>query len=256
MQLNYRSLGTGAKPVIILHGLFGSSDNWVSFGRRLGEKYGVYLLDLRNHGKSPHSDSHNYEFMAGDVQDFIIEHRLEKPHLIGHSMGGKVAMCLSQQAPQVFDKLIILDITPKTYPVRHNKILKGLNNLELANLKNRPQAFEALGEYISDSATRHFLLKNLKRDREGHFYWALNLPTVTRTIQTISAYPAFTLPFERPVLFVRGTKSDYIQATDEALIYQFYPQAQIENIIAGHWLHAEKPTELLELIMGEKGLRA
>ena len=250
MQLHYRSLGRGDQSILILHGLFGSSDNWLSFARHLGEKYTVYLLDLRNHGRSPHSDLHNYMVMAEDVLTFILEHKLKKPHIIGHSMGGKVAMRMSFEAPQQFDKLIIIDITPKTYPVRHQEILSGLNALVLQDLKNRTQAFETLGDTITDIATRHFLLKNLKHHHNGHFYWGFNLSVITRTIGLIAAYPAIRKTFDRPVLFIRGGKSNYIQDEDKSIICQYYPQAQIETITeAGHWIHAEKPKELLELIL-------
>ncbi len=186
MQLNFKKIGEGGKPLIILHGLFGMGDNWITIGKVLSVKYQVFILDLRNHGQSPHSDQFSYKIMANDVADFIKENNLEGAYLIGHSMGGKVLMQFAIDFPNIFEKLIIVDIAPKFYPVHHTSILQGLHSIDLKTLQSRTEANEILKRFESSEGVRQFLLKNLFRNPEtGHFGWRFNLSLLTNEIANI-----------------------------------------------------------------------
>ena len=248
MDLYYRKMGEG-QPLIILHGLFGSSDNWLSIGKHLSEHYEVHLVDQRNHGQSPHSDTFNYPDMAVDLKHFIERHEINSPMIIGHSMGGKVAMEYAVRNPNDWQKLIVVDIAPKAYPVHHDQILEGLNALDLSALKSRGDADAALAEYVPEKMVRQFLLKNLGRSPEG-FEWKINLRAITDNIEIIGAQTSARLEENKPVLFVDGEHSGYIKDADHSLIHNFFPDAKISTIAgAGHWVHAEKPDEFLEVIL-------
>lgn len=249
LKLSYKEIGEG-EPLIILHGLFGSLDNWMTFARKLADHRKVYLVDQRNHGQSPHSDEFNYDAMAEDLKKFIDDHNLEKPEILGHSMGGKTAMAFALKHTDQFSKLIIVDIAPKAYPVHHDKILEALKAVDLSKLESREQADEILAEHIPEEDVRLFLLKNLKRTSEG-FQWKLNLKAIEENLDRIGEGIEARLTTEKPVLFVRGSKSDYIRDKDIIFIVQIFPTASVETIEgAGHWVHAEKPKELLDLVAG------
>ncbi len=248
MKLNYKKLGEG-KPLIILHGLFGTLDNWMTLGKSLAEHYTVYLVDQRNHGFSPHSDEFNYEVMAGDLKEFIEEHSLQKPSIIGHSMGGKTAMTFALRHPDSWDHLIVVDIAPKAYPIQHQHIIEALKALPVETLQSRNEADEMLSRDIVDFGQRQFLLKNLNRKKDGGFEWKMNLPVIEKHIEDIGHGMEDPLATEKNVMFVRGENSHYIQDSDYILINQLFPNARIETIKgAGHWVHAEKPEELLDVI--------
>lgn len=248
MQLHFQELGEG-KPLIILHGLFGSSDNWMTIGRKLAETFKVFLIDQRNHGDSPHSKTHNYEVMAADLKEFIETHEIEQPHIMGHSMGGKTAMQFAVENPDLFDQLIVVDIAPKAYPVHHDTILKGLKSIDLSHLKSRTDADKALAEYVPEKGVRQFLLKNLTRDDDKSFTWKINLPVIEASIETIGQGLEKKLATEKNVLFIGGADSDYIRKEDTITIVNFFPNATVKMIEgAGHWIHAEKPDEFLEMV--------
>lgn len=248
MQLNYKSLGEG-QPLIILHGLFGSLDNWLSIGKELADHYKVYLVDQRNHGQSPHSDEFNYTVMAEDLHEFINAHELENPIIVGHSMGGKTAMKFALNYTELWDKLVVVDISPKSYPVHHDTILEGLSAIDVENLESRKEADDKLSEYVKDFGTRQFLLKNLARKKEGGFEWKMNLDIIKKNIEIIGEGMEEQLAIEKDVLFIRGEKSDYIKDKDSILIVQHFPNAAIETIKnAGHWVHAEQPEEFLNTL--------
>lgn len=249
MQLNYKSLGEG-QPLIILHGLFGSLDNWLSIGKELADHYKVYLVDQRNHGQSPHSDEFNYAAMAKDLHEFINEHVLNNPIIVGHSMGGKTAMKFALNYTDLWDKLVVVDISPKSYPVHHDKILEGLSAIDVKGLDSRKEADDKLSDYVDDFGTRQFLLKNLARKKEGGFEWKMNLDAIRKNIEIIGEGMDEQLAIEKDVLFIRGEKSDYIKDKDSILIVQHFPNAAIETIEdAGHWVHAEQPDKFLEVLM-------
>jgi esterase len=247
MKLYYRTEGKG-KPLIILHGLFGSSDNWLTLGRELANHRKVYLVDQRNHGQSPHSDTFTYEAMAEDLAQFIEEQQIEMPIILGHSMGGKTAMKFAIEHPEKLEKLIVADIAPKAYPIHHDQILEGLMSLDLENLKSRKEADEQLARFVPQLGVRQFLLKNLARGPQG-FEWKVNLPVLNRDIENVVVPLDENASFNKPTLFIRGDQSDYIQDEDEALIAQIFQNYRLKTIPgAGHWLHAEKPQEFLELV--------
>lgn len=249
MKLNYKELGDSGQPLIILHGLFGSSDNWMTIGRKLSEKFKVYLVDQRNHGDSPHDEAHNYEVMASDLEEFIETHYIENPHIIGHSMGGKTAMHFAVNHPDLFDKLIIVDIAPKAYPVHHDSILEGLCSLQLDTLKSRGDADAQLSKYVDGRGVRQFLLKNLARNEKKEFEWKINLPILKKNIEVIGKGLEKKLNIEKDVLFIGGKNSNYITSEDHSIINEFFPHAKIEMVEdAGHWIHAEKPEAFLTLI--------
>ncbi|MFP4094854.1 MAG: alpha/beta fold hydrolase [Cyclobacteriaceae bacterium] len=250
MKLNYRSMGTG-QPIIILHGVFGTSDNWQTFGKQLSEDYEVFLVDQRNHGLSPHDDEFNYPVMAEDLHEFIREHQLKNPIVLGHSMGGKVAMFYALKYPEEFEKIIVVDIAPRSYPVHHQTILKALNAVKVNEIESRKEAEEQMKPYIKDFGVRQFLLKNLTRtdDNKG-FTWKLNLSAISNNIERIGEGVNKNKKLEKPVLFVRGAKSDYIRKDDEALIQEIFPLARLVTIEnAGHWVHAEQPEDLYREVM-------
>lgn len=247
VKLAYKEIGEG-KPLIILHGLFGSLDNWITFARQLSDYRKVYLVDLRNHGRSPHSNEFNYDAMADDLKKFIEDHNLDQPDIIGHSMGGKAAMKLAVKYTNLFSKLIIVDIAPKAYPIHHDKILEGLKAIDLSAIKSRQEADNALKEYVPEPDVRLFLLKNLKRAPEG-FEWKLNLKAIDENLDRVGEGIENKKATEKPVLFIRGSKSNYINDKDMIIIISLFPTATIKTVDgAGHWIHAEKPEELLKLV--------
>lgn len=246
MKLNYKLLGESDKALIILHGLFGSSDNWLTIGRKLAEQYKVYIVDQRNHGDSPHDKTHTYEAMAEDLKEFIDTHKIENPHIMGHSMGGKTAMTFAVKYPDLFDKLIVVDIAPKAYPVHHDQILDGLKSINLAEVKTRGDAEKQLSNYVPELGVRQFLLKNLNRDANKSYSWKINLEVIDNAIEKISEGMITPIAKPKTVLFIGGKNSNYIQEGDFKLINDFFPNAKIVMIEgAGHWIHAEKPEEFL-----------
>lgn len=248
MKLYHRELGEG-KPLIILHGLFGSSDNWMSIAKELEGHFKMYLVDQRNHGQSPHSDEFSYAAMAEDLNEFIEEHGIENPSILGHSMGGKTAMNFAINHTDKWDKLIVVDIAPRAYPVRHDTILEGLKSIDVENLKSRGEADKQLAEYVKDLGTRQFLLKNLARKSDGGFEWKINLSAIDKNIEAMGEGVEQRLAIEKDVLFIRGENSDYIQDKDNILIVQLFPNSEVKTVKgAGHWVHAEQPQVLLEMI--------
>ncbi len=258
MQLYYRELGESTPdqpPFIILHGLFGSSDNWLTVAKELAVHRRVYLPDLRNHGRSPWSEEFNYEVMSADLMEFIREHRIRQPIIIGHSMGGKTAMRFAVRYPSDFSQLMMVDIAPKHYPIHHDRILAGLRSIQLNTLQTRQQADEQLTSYVPDPGTRQFLLKNLYRDDNQGFAWRLNLSVIDREIEQVGEALAYTAPVMQPTMFLRGGFSNYVKDEDLPLIRQIFPNATLETIAdSGHWIQAEKPKEFLEKVRKFAGI--
>jgi esterase len=250
MHLNFRKIGETGQPIVILHGLFGMSDNWLTLAKVFSNKHQVYLLDLRNHGHSPHSKEFSYQIMAKDLKDFLIENRIENPILIGHSMGGKVVMQFAIDQPEMFDKMIVVDIAPKFYPVHHTSILQGLHSINLQSLQSRTEANEILKRFEESEAVRQFLLKNLYRNTEtGQFQWRFNLPILTKEIAIIGEEITSNEPVANDVLFINGAESSYVLKSDEADILKIFPNAAFKTILgAGHWVQAEKPEEFIEIV--------
>jgi esterase len=248
MKLHYRVLGEG-EPLFILHGLFGSSDNWQTLGKKFAEKYKVYFVDQRNHGRSPHSDDFSYDLMVSDFHELVTDLGLSKINIIGHSMGGKTAIGFAVKYPEFIDKMIVADIGHKQYPMHHEKILEGLNALDLSQFKSRGQADRQLANYIEEIGVRQFLLKNLYWVEKGQLGWRINIPVLSDKIHDIIEEIKFD-KIETETLFMRGGKSNYIVESDYPEIEAKFPNSEIHTIEeSGHWIHAEAPKEFyLEVI--------
>lgn len=249
MKLNYKVLGEG-KPLVILHGLFGTLDNWITAAKLLVEKgHKVYLLDQRNHGKSPHSDEFSYEAMASDLLEFLDDQHLQQPILMGHSMGGKTVMRFAVNHPTRVAKIIVVDIAPKLYLPHHQTILAAFHSVNLAAITTRKEAEECMMPFISNVGVRQFLLKNLDRVDGASFQWKMNLPVIEKNIEMVGQALGEGV-FEGKAYFIGGGSSDYIQRGDRALIIQHFPKAKIASIKdAGHWVHAEKPEQFMDVLI-------
>lgn len=247
MKLFHRESGEG-RPVILLHGIFGSSDNWLTQARLLSANFHTYALDLRNHGQSPHDDAFNYPVMAADVLEFIETNKITDPVIIGHSMGGKVAMNFALAYPGKLQKLIVVDIAPKTYDMKNYVILEGLKAIPIDEVSSREQADRMLAPFVPEPDVRQFLLKNLQRKAEGGFRWKLNLRAIDANIEKIGLDLEFPGRFDKPTLFVRGAGSNYIRDEDIGRIKQVFPLAELKTLDTGHWVPAEKPKEFVQLV--------
>jgi esterase len=239
MHLHYRVQGDG-RPLMILHGLLGSLDNWQSMAKRLAALRRVYSLDLRNHGHSPHSSAMSYDVMAEDVIEFLCEHDLREPAVLGHSMGGKVAIQLAAEHSEKIDKLLIVDIAPKAYPPAHRALLTAMGQLDLRSYSSFAEIDSALSSAIADPAVRQFLLKNLTRERSGEFRWRIGLNEIRRSYDALTEKIAITTPFPKPACFIRGEQSDFIEDRDLPAIREAFPRAEVVTIPrAGHWVHID-----------------
>lgn len=249
MNLNYKTFGQG-EPLLILHGLFGTLDNWQTLGRKLAEHYTVYLIDQRNHGRSPHTEAMNYDLMADDLQQFMTHHWIHKAHLLGHSMGGKTVMNLATTHPDMVDKLIVVDIAPKAYAGGHQEIFEAMMALDLAAITDRASAAEQMAQRIPDVGIQQFLLKNLSRSKEGSYEWKMNLPVIYAHYADILAVGVAEDTFEGDTLFLRGAQSTYISDADMPAILAHFPKARLSTIPdAGHWVHADQPEALLAQVL-------
>jgi esterase len=241
---------TSKQTIVILHGLFGSSDNWLTQARFLSNNnYKVYTIDQANHGQSYHSASFDYATMVSDLKEFIDDQNLEQPVILGHSMGGKTAMNFALAHPDSLSKLIVVDIAPRYYDLEHYTILKGLNAIAIDTITSRNEADEVLATYVHESDVRQFLLKNLQRKAEGGFSWKINLPLITEQLANIGVDLQYPGKFDKPSLFIRGRRSNYVRDSDWDRIKEVFPQASLETMETGHWVQAEKPQEFVNLIM-------
>jgi esterase len=248
MELFFRELGQG-QPIIILHGIFGSSDNWLTQAKLFSPHYRVFTVDQRNHGQSPHDDGFSYPLMVEDLREFIDTHQLENPIVIGHSMGGKVAMNFALAHPDKLEKLIVVDIAPKPYNLEHYVIINGLKSVPIQSITSRNEADAALTEYVPEADVRQFLLKNLQRQAEGGFTWKINLPVIDKNLSNIGLDLQFDGKFEKPTLFVKGGKSKYVKDEDITRIKEVFPKAELKTLDTGHWVQAEKPQEFVDTVM-------
>ncbi len=249
MLLHYKELGEG-KPLVILHGLFGTSDNWQTHAKKLGEYYRVILVDQRNHGHSPWSEDFTYEHLADDLERLIIHLGIDQFTLIGHSMGGKTAMYYSQKYPTRLEKMVIVDIGIKQYPMHHNEIIKGIKSLDLTTISSRSVAEQAMIPFVDSYGVRQFLLKNLYWVEKGKLAWRMNVDVLEREMEEILA-PIPNIEVWTPTLFLRGAMSNYILDEDWDAIEEIFPDATLETIEnAGHWVHSEQPDEFIEKVLG------
>jgi pimeloyl-ACP methyl ester carboxylesterase len=248
MTLYSQEYGSGP-PLIILHGLLGSLDNWHTVSKTLGAFYRVFAVDQRDHGRSPHSDVFSYEAMSGDLREFFDHRHLTAAHVLGHSMGGKTAMQFALSYPERVERLIVVDIAPRAYSPLHDEIFDALLSLDLSHFSSRQEVETALAAKISDFAVRQVILKNLGRDESGAFQRKMNLPAIQRNYGEIARAIESNHPFAKSTLFIRSSRSGYILDSDVPDIRRLFPQSQIVRIEAGHWIHAEAPQEFLRIVL-------
>lgn len=249
MKLFFRKLGNG-KPLFILHGLFGSSDNWQRLGKQFSENYTVYLIDQRNHGRSAHSAEHNYELMSDDLLELMNDEQIDKAILMGHSMGGKTVMHFAVNHPERVEKMVVVDMSPKKYPVTNLDIIQALEKVNLEEVKSRKEVEEVLAQDIKDFATMQFLLKNLYWNDAQKLAWRFNLEALKTNLARVAEItPIPSTPLQMPVLFVKGGKSDHMFNADSKLIHEMFANAKIVTIPeAGHWVHADKPKDFFTIV--------
>jgi esterase len=249
MNLHFEAVGEG-RPLIILHGLLGSADNWRSMSRRLGAHYQVLAVDLRNHGRSPHSDIFDYDVMVADLREFVEQQALTRIMLLGHSIGGKVAMQFAIDYSEQVDRLVIVDIGPKPYEPSQRYILEALRSLDLTRCKSFADVDAALAAEVSGESLRQFLLKNLARDENGRLRWKVHLEAIDRNYDKLARGLAPGRTFDKPTLFIRGGRSNYIEDDDALLIRQIFPRAEIATLPeAGHWVHVDAPEEFFQTVL-------
>jgi pimeloyl-ACP methyl ester carboxylesterase len=249
LPLHCETFGTG-HPLIILHGLFGSLANWKPLGKVWSESFQVFTVDQRNHGRSPHSSTFTYEAMAADVSAFMQSHNLLSTYLLGHSLGGKTAMQFALTYPNMVDKLVVVDMSPRASRPRHHAILAALQSLDLAAARNRRELDTQLAQQIADKEVRQFLLMNIVTDESGQLHWRMNLDALAASYDEVNKAIEPQRVYDKATLFVRGENSDYIPDEDIDIIQTLFPLARVVTIKgAGHWLHAEAPEEFSRLVL-------
>ncbi|MGY8988747.1 MAG: alpha/beta fold hydrolase [Flavobacteriales bacterium] len=252
MKLYSKIYGDKTQDLIIIHGLFGMSDNWNSLGKQFSKYCRVHLIDLRNHGRSPHSDDFNYEVMCGDVLEYMEDNNIEQPIILGHSLGGKVAMKFTFTYPEKIEKLIVADMSPRRYNTDfHQNLLSTLYRLPLENFEKREEIDRVLSETYEDTGMRLFLLKNLYRKEKKEFAWRFNIEVLLEKVSNIQEADFIKGICDIPTHFIRGGNSNYITTEDKLIINKHFSDCSIATIEgAGHWLHAEKPERFYDEVMG------
>jgi pimeloyl-ACP methyl ester carboxylesterase len=246
VDLHHKVYGSG-EIVVILHGLFGMSDNWKSIAQKLSNHYSVVLIDLPNHGRSPWLERFDLSVVVDRLYEFLTDHWMYEIRLVGHSLGAKIAMKFALRYPDMVDQLVLVDMGPQAYQHGHEDIFKALLSLDVQNISSRSEANEQLSRLIRDEGTRLFLLKNLKRTDDG-FKWKFDLNTLHRDYSNILTAIETTDQFEHPTLFIKGGDSNYLDySKHSALIKELFPNAELATIeSAGHWIHADQPEALEE----------
>jgi pimeloyl-ACP methyl ester carboxylesterase len=239
-------MGSG-RPLLILHGLFGSLDNWKTLGNQFAEDYEVYLIDQRNHGKSPHSEDFDYQVMADDLIEFVNDHYLRGIYILGHSMGGKTVMNFAQHC-DLIDKIVIADIAPRAYKPHHNDLVRTMESIDLSLVDSRSDVDELLKKDIPNFSVRQFLLKNLYWRKKDQLDWKINLPVIKKNMDIIAGSIENHV-VTTPTLFIQGELSPYIMDTDYPMIKKQFPNSRIVKMEqVGHWLHAENPELFYQIV--------
>lgn len=243
-KILHSTISGDGKPLLILHGYFGMSDNWKTLGNQFSEDFEVHLIDQRNHGRSFHEYEFNYDVLVEDLYKYIKHYQLEDIYLIGHSMGGKTAMLFAVTYPELVEKLVIVDISPRAYEPHHNAILAALNSVDFSVQNTRSKVDDKLKELIPELSVRQFLLKNVYWKEKGKLAYRFNLESLIENNPEVgAALPSFKI-FDKETLFLKGEKSNYITKEEEPIINAHFPNAKITEIKkAGHWLHAENPEQ-------------
>ncbi|MBS4013285.1 MAG: alpha/beta fold hydrolase [Bacteroidetes bacterium] len=248
MKLNYKSFGNGP-PIIIVHGLFGMLDNWITIARKFENDYTVYLVDQRNHGKSGRSDVFNYQAMSDDLLEFMDTNNIQTSHLIGHSMGGKTIMQFAFDYPERVNKLVVADIGPVQYENKHEMIINAMLSIDFSQQKSRQDVEELLSKTIKSKRLLQFLMKNLYWKDKNNLGWKTNMEAVLENMEKIGEAIASDKPYMGPALFVRGGRSDYVTLKEMHQIKMQFPIAEIKTINgATHWLHYDKPDDFFALV--------
>jgi pimeloyl-ACP methyl ester carboxylesterase len=250
MRLAYSDLGTLGEPIVILHGLFGSSRNWAAIAKKFSVSHRVFMLDLPIHGASVWTDTIDYEQMYNIISEFLVEHDLKGATILGHSMGGKVAMTLALKQPELIGRLIVADIAPVKYNHDNLSIITALEDVDLNLIKIRSDADKQLIKSIPEQMMRSFLLQNLVHG-EYHYEWRINIPVLKKSLSTLQAFPSFSknVLFDGPTLFLAGIRSDFIEQKHHKRIANFFPGSSIVEIAdAGHWLHADNPNDFISSV--------
>jgi pimeloyl-ACP methyl ester carboxylesterase len=249
MELNYKKFGESGPVILILHGFLGSLDNWQTVAGTLSEHHIVYTIDQRNHGRSPHADEIDYLLLSADITWFCTQHALQNVIVIGHSMGGKTAMMMALQNPDLVEQLVVVDIAPVKYAGGHEEILKAMETAPLNNAHNRQEIEESMKQYIPSFPVRQFIMKNISRNKDGTFSWKCNLDALVKNYPLLMDFPAVDRQFAKRSAFIKGEHSDYI--TDENWISckHFFPAAELYTVKgAGHWVHAENPEGFMQIL--------
>lgn len=244
----YSRIEGEGKPLLIIHGFLGTSDNWKTLsGQYAANGFQVHAIDMRNHGRSFHSADFTYDAMVSDLVEYCNDKNLRSSDIIGHSMGGKVTMFFAVRYPQLVDRIVVADIGPKYYAPHHQDILAGLNAVDFSTKPGRSDVEAILSQYINDAGTRQFLMKNLYWKEPDQLAYRFNLDVFNEKIDNIGQALPEGSHFDGPALFLRGDRSNYIKDEDFTLIKTHFPNAEIKDITnSGHWLHAENPKQFLE----------
>jgi len=248
MKLHYKTIGSNQATLVIVHGLFGSLDNWQTHAKKLADYFRVISVDMRNHGHSPWHEHFSVQVMVDDLKELFDDLQLKHAILLGHSMGGKIAMTFAQQYPDLLSKLVIVDIGIKKYPPHHQQIISTIQSLDLNAIQTRAKAADHMAKYIQSAETRQFLLKNLYW-KEQKLTWRMNIKAIIPNINTVLE-PIAKQECMIPTLFIRGEESNYIVDEDMAEIETIFIDSEFVTIHrAGHWVHAEQPDEFLHTLL-------
>lgn len=255
MKLYYNKLGSGS-PLFILHGLFGMSDNWLTVGKTLAESFEVYLVDLRNFGQSPHSEEWTYPSMAEDINQLMTDVRgqmadggNQKFILMGHSLGGKVAMQFASMYPEKLEKLIVVDMAVKEYPMQDKVFFEKLHSVRLEELKTRKEADQKLSAIIREEAVKQLLLKNIYWDETKKLKWKFNLDAIEKNSSSLEKTFSIKEGITVPALFIRGSNSNHVLESDIPIIKKTFQNSEFKTVEgAGHWVHADKPEEFVKAV--------
>lgn len=248
--LHSKIYGDNAKQLLIFHGLFGQGDNFATLAKQFSEFYTVHTIDLRNHGRSFHSDKIDFELMNEDILHYLNHYQIQECYLLGHSLGGRSVIEFSYQFPERVEKLVVVDMAPKAYPPHHQGIIKALNSVDFDTVAKRSDVEEILKQYIPDMGTRQFLLKNVYVKEDGRYGFRFNLKALTDSYLELVGENLGNGVFAKPTLFLRGENSNYIMDEDFDLIYRHFPKAVIQTVPnAGHWVHAESPNVFFDNVV-------
>jgi pimeloyl-ACP methyl ester carboxylesterase len=248
--LHSKIVGSGEKHLLVLHGLFGQLDNWNTLGKYFGEEFTTHLIDLRNHGRSFHNEDSSLKAMTQDIVNYMDTNNIEKAHLLGHSLGGRIVIDFAMQYQDRLDHLIVADMAPKAYQPHHNTIFKALKSVNFEEISSRKDVENIFEQYIPEVGVRQFLMKNVYHAENGQYAFRFNLSSLDKYYQELIGSELLKGVFNGPTLFLGGANSNYILAEDEIMIKERFPNAEIKKIAnAGHWLHAENPKDFVTEVM-------